>query len=167
MALTEKSRLFVEARKAGMSNTQAAVKAGYSAKTACPAGSRLAKHPAVMAALAGTKAASTRRKGRAKPVAEPATMGQPLTDLPTTVSVPEADRPAKRYETPKEYLLDVMNDVLADPKLRQDAAKALLPYFDKRAAEAGKKEDQGKAAKVAGAGRFAPAAPPRLVANNP
>jgi phage terminase small subunit len=53
-----------------------------------------------------------------------------------------------------------MNDSGSDAKLRVDAAKALL----RERAEAGKKEIKQDAAKRAAAGKFAAAAPPKLVA---
>lgn len=45
------------------------------------------------------------------------------------------------------------------------AASAALPFVHKKVGEAGKKEEQGEAAKKAAVGSFAPSAPPlRLVA---
>lgn len=43
MALTQKKRLFAEALDRGLSNTEAAIEAGYNENTAAQAGSRLAK----------------------------------------------------------------------------------------------------------------------------
>lgn len=41
---------------------------------------------------------------------------------------------AAAFDNPKSFLLAVMNDPAADPILRVEAAKALLPYFEKRGA---------------------------------
>lgn len=54
------------------------------------------------------------------------------------------------------FLASVMNDQAADPRLRIDAAKALL----RSASDVGKKSIQADAAKKAGGGKFAPAAAP-------
>ncbi|MFH7319782.1 hypothetical protein ACHHRT_04115 [Desulfurivibrio sp. D14AmB] len=58
----------------------------------------------------------------------------------------------KVYETPEDFLLDVMNDPGTDARLRVDAAKALLA----RGKKAGQKEKAAKAA----TGRFAPSKQP-------
>jgi phage terminase small subunit len=68
-------------------------------------------------------------------------------------------------EDAKTFLIGVMTDAEVDARLRIDAAKALLPYQHQKIGEAGKKEGKQAAAKVAGAGRFAPAVVPlKLVA---
>jgi phage terminase small subunit len=67
-------------------------------------------------------------------------------------------------QDPKQFLLNVMNDDLADPRLRMDAAKALLPFVHQKLGEGGKKDERLNSAKRAGAGKFSAAAPPlRLV----
>uniref|UniRef100_UPI0006679767 hypothetical protein n=1 Tax=Burkholderia multivorans TaxID=87883 RepID=UPI0006679767 len=68
------------------------------------------------------------------------------------------------FTDPKAFLIAAMNDARTEPKLRIDAAKALMPFVHKRLGEGGKKEQRDEAAKKA-ASRFAQAAPPRLVAN--
>jgi hypothetical protein len=72
-------------------------------------------------------------------------------------------------ESPMEYGLRVMRDPLADRERRDRMAIALLPYLHKRQADARPtvREQRKTAAKEAGAGLFAPSAPPaRLVAVN-
>ncbi len=67
-------------------------------------------------------------------------------------------------QDPKQFLLNVMNDDLADPRLRMDAAKALLPFVHQKLGEGGKKDERLNSAKRAGAGKFSAAPPPlRLV----
>ncbi|WP_374956783.1 terminase small subunit [Pseudomonas aeruginosa] len=51
MALTDKQRRFVDAKARGASNKEAAEAAGYAPSSAAVAGSRLAKHPDVVAEL--------------------------------------------------------------------------------------------------------------------
>ena len=65
--------------------------------------------------------------------------------------------------SPAQFLTALMNDPGADIKIRADAAKALLAAELRKADAKGKKEQkQEDAEKVAS--RFAPAAPPKLVA---
>lgn len=68
------------------------------------------------------------------------------------------------YDEPDKFLKAVMNDSGTEAKLRVDAAKALLSAQVRRAENGGKKEAKAAAAKTAGAGKFASAAPPKLVA---
>lgn len=49
-----------------------------------------------------------------------------------------AEAPEMKPGTPGAFLLSVVNDPVADPKLRVDAAKALLPYLHQKAAEPSK-----------------------------
>lgn len=67
-------------------------------------------------------------------------------------------------QSPAEFLATVMNDNAVADKLRIDAAKALLSAEVRRVENGGKKEQAKAAAKTAGAGRFASAAPPKLAA---
>jgi phage terminase small subunit len=65
---------------------------------------------------------------------------------------------------PKKFLQSVMNDELADPRIRMDAAKALLPFMHQKLGEGGKKDERLNAAKKIATGKFSPVAPPlRLV----
>lgn len=140
MALTGKKRLFAEARLAGKSNKLAALAAGYGAASASAAGSRLAKDKDVLAYLQ-RKAAATEI-----PAEPPAgASNQPASfDLSLALS----------HRDPRAFLMAAMNDALLEPKLRIDAAKALMPFEFAKKGESGKKEQQVDAAKQAGAGRF-------------
>lgn len=80
---------------------------------------------------------------------------------PLNVAVPVADMLA--HKDPKVFLLALMNDQLADVKLRADAAKALMPFMHSKKGES-VKGDKADAAKKAASGRFGSAAPPRLAA---
>jgi len=180
MALTEKKRRFVAALQSGLTGAKAAVDAGYSEKGAAQAASRLMKDGAVVSALgralevnktapvnkskftappppngfttpAGTKTPSA-------PADWPFGMEPPPAPPPPPAAAPE-DLP-KRYDDPRDFLVDLMNDIGADPKERLDAAKALLPFEHARLAPKGKKEALNDAAKKPS--RFGAAAPPRL-----
>lgn len=153
MALTGKKLLFADAVLAGSSNGEAAISAGYSAKTAPQAGSRLVKDPAVVAYLAAHRQAAPAKTGSAPPAPPDE---RPSFDL--ALALTHAD--------PKTFLIAAMNDLLLDPKQRIDAAKALLPFTHQKLGEGGKKDQKQDAAKKAGAGKFAASAPPKLVVNN-
>lgn len=155
MALTGKKRLFAEALLAGKSNKEAALAAGYSAASASAAGSRLAKDKDVLAHLQ-RKAAAT-EKPKQKTAAPASAPTAPLGSFDLSQALAHRD--------PRAFLLAAMNDVLLEPKLRIDAAKALMPFEFAKKGEGGKKEQQADAAKKV-ASRFTPAAPPKLAAAN-
>lgn len=151
MALTGKKRLFAEALLAGKSNKEAALAAGYSAASASAAGSRLAKDKDVLA-YQQRKAAVAEKPDEAAPET-----AAPLGSFNLSQALAHRD--------PRAFLLAAMNDVLLEPKLRIDAAKALMPFEFAKKGEGGKKEQQADAAKKV-ASRFTPAAPPKLATAN-
>lgn len=156
MALTPKQQAFVNAVREGASNKNAAIAAGYAADSASAAGSRLAKHPDVMAALPSSsvnKIVKARSTQSAQASESPEAVGEP-----TEAGFDLAQ--ALRHNDPKDFLLAVMNDFGSEAKLRVDAAKALMPFMHQRKGDAGKKQDKQDAAKQAGTGRFGTGAPP-------
>lgn len=160
MALTPKQRAFVVAVAGGASNKDAAIAAGYAASSASVAGSRLAKHPEVMAALAQA-GINKIVKAPAKKAAAPSG-GEPSPDEPVEAGFDLAQ--ALRHSDPKDFLLAVMNDFGSDAKLRVDAAKALMPFLHPRKGESGKKDSAKEAAEKAASGRFGVRQPPKLTA---
>lgn len=62
------------------------------------------------------------------------------------------------------FLAGVMGNEDVDLRIRMDAAKSLLPFQKKKAGDIGVKEERKEAAKEVSKGRFAPSAPPKLVA---
>lgn len=159
MALTGKKQKFAEAKGKGMSNKDAAIAAGYSAASAAAAGSRLAKDLDVLAALDRKAKVKAVRKASPEKEASPAkpraAAVQPKFDLATALS----------HSDPKAFLLAAMNDIELEPRQRIEAAKTLMPFMHQKLGEGGKKDAQKDAAKKAGGGRFASAAPPKLVAS--
>lgn len=154
MALTGKKRLFAEALLAGKTNKLAALAAGYSAASASAAGSRLAKDKDVLDHLARKAAKSA---SAAHP--PPPETGVEDEDVVFDLSA------ALTHRDPRVFLLAAMNDVELEPKLRIDAAKALMPFeFAKKGESSGKKEEAAAKAKAAGAGKFGRREPPKLVA---
>lgn len=138
MALTGKKRAFADAVLAGFSNKEAAIRAGFSEKTASAAGSRNVKDPDVKAYL------EERRKSA--PGAGAKTPPAPLPPL-DAIDIPATADPV-------EFLTKVMNEPAADLRLRIDAAKAMLPFKHKKLGEGGKKDEKDAAAKKAATGRF-------------
>jgi phage terminase small subunit len=67
---------------------------------------------------------------------------------------------------PLAYMLEVMNDPSADARRRDTMAVAAAPYLHPKQGEAGKKDQRNDKAKSASAGKFAPAAAPKLVVHN-
>lgn len=161
MALTPKQRAFVVAVQGGASNKDAAIAAGYAASSASVAGSRLAKHPNVMVALAQVGINKV-VKAPAKKVVAPGEP-DPAPEEPIEAGFDLAQ--ALRHSDPKDFLLAVMNDFGSEAKLRVDAAKALMPFLHSRKGEGGKKDAAKEAAEKA-AGKFSRQAPPKLVAAN-
>ena len=139
MALTGKKRAFADAVLAGLSNKQAAIRAGFSEKTASAAGSRNVKDPDVKAYLDAHRK-NADGAGSKSPPAKFVPLDEAI-DIP-----PTAD--------PVEFLTKVMNEPAADLRLRIDAAKAMLPFKHKKLGEGGKKDEKDAAAKKAATGRF-------------
>lgn len=144
MALTGKKRTFADAVLAGKSNRDAAIIAGYSEKTASAAGSRLVKEPAIAAFIAAARLVA--EKGDPAPASAPG----PAFDLAQ----------AMQHSDPMAFLQAAMNEPSLDPKLRIDAAKAMLPFTHKRLGEGGKKDEKQAAAAKVSTGRFSSGRPP-------
>jgi phage terminase small subunit len=156
MALTGRKRAFADAVLAGLSNKEAAIKAGYSALTAAQAGSRNVKDKDVVAYI--TLARASASSAAPKPDA-------PSPAAPTPPPVPAFDINAALMHTdPMAFLTVAMNDPALDAKSRIEAAKSLMPFKHKKLGETGKKEQQNENAQKA-SGRFGAAPPPKLVAN--
>lgn len=137
MALTDRKRKFADAVRAGASNREAAIAAGYSAKTASAAGSRLAKDADVLAHI------------ERKEVVEEAKAAARVDG-----AVFNIESLSKLYSDPLDFLKAVMNDGGEDVKLRLDAAKAMMPYVHAKPGEKGKKTERQEAAERVATGRF-------------
>ena len=154
--VNESQEKFFKATLRGEKPEQAAISAGLSPKTAKPAGHRMRKHPAIVAALAavgiGTKAAPTAKEKPAESSEEPGIV---------TVEIPETD-------DPKAFLIALMNSPQAGVKARLEAAKALLPFEHSKMGEKGKKVTKEEGAKeLAGRGHaYGSRKPPKLVVDN-
>ncbi|KGT86260.1 phage terminase small subunit [Erwinia typographi] len=162
--LTAQKRKFALALMSGMSKKDAAIKAGYSGKSARSKGSQLAKDPEVIAFI-------ERKKNEVIEVDDaPACRGNvntPAENVYTpAVNTGEGSSETERYyDDPIEYLKAVMNGKEPDDPGRRDSAKAMLPYMHPKKGEGGKK-DAKQAAAQAVASKFTGMAPPQLVVSN-
>lgn len=152
MALTDKKRRFADALQSGSSKREAAIAAGYSEKTASQAGSKLAKDPDVIAAMS--------RKTRAKNATPAEVKAAGKVNSPPAEDSPEDGLVFAEFSDPRDFLVAVMNELSAEPRLRVDAAKALMPYVHGKVADQGKKDAVADAAKQAGKGKYAQGRPP-------
>lgn len=150
MNLTDKQAKFVKAYLADPHRRNAAIKAGYSESGASVEANRLLKHPKVIAAL---------DRGKQK-------TAQSTADMAAVAFVPNLLAALDIGKSPLDYMLGVMNDNEAENERRDKMATAAAPYMHMKKGEGGKKDEKQEAAKKAGAGKFAPAAPPKLVVNN-
>lgn len=166
--LTAQKRKFAVALMSGMSQKDAAIKAGYSEKSARSKGSQLAKDPEVIAFI-------SRKKKEVIETDDVPTYGKnvytPAVNSPeknkAPVTSPEAPPVTGEYDDPLKFLMAVMNDTSEEIDVRKDAAKAMLPYIHPKKGETGKKDARHAAAKAtAGASKFGAMAPPKLVVNN-
>ena len=143
--LTPQKRKFAKALASGTTQTDAAILAGYSEKTARSKGSQLAKEPEIAAYVMQKQVEKLQIAARVTP--------------------PEPEKEAvNTFSDPLEFLKWVMNDARQDIDIRKDAAKAMLPYVHTKRGEGGKKEQKKVAADKA-ADRFAGIAAPKRVIN--
>lgn len=163
MLNTQKKR-FAEERLKGCNQTEAAKRAGYSEKTAYSKGNQLAKDKDVIEYTEKLKAKQAKAAARVEKVAEP----EPQ---PTQQPEPDQDNApelaqVKTIDDPLAVMRQIMNDnLLVDPKLSLEAAKALAVFTVSKPGEAGKKEQKNAAAKKA-ASKFQGMAAPKLIVNN-
>lgn len=145
MALTGKKRAFADAVLAGFSNKEAAIRAGFSEKTASAAGSRTVKDPDVKAYL-DQQRSDRGGVGAGTSAAAPPPFADNMVDIPTT-------------SDPMEFLTKLMNEPTADIRIRADVAKALMPFKHQKLGEGGKKDQKNDAAKAAANKFSTPPAP--------
>lgn len=162
--LTAQKRKFALALMSGTSRKDAAIKAGYSERSARSKGSQLANDPEVIAFI------ERKKKEKVEVDDEPASRRNVNTPpenvyTPAVNNPPETHSQQRHYDDPIEYLKAVMNGIEPDDMGRRDAAKAILPYTHPKKGEGGKKDAKAEAAKKA-ANKFAVQQPPKLVVNN-
>jgi phage terminase small subunit len=135
-----------KAARAAARKAAAKGKSKPAAKKKAPAGKRVSPKSAAPAAHAPTGIK-----------ADDAPAQWPFGTRPPTPPAP----PAKPSElSPLDYLLSIVRDDEADLKVRMQAAALAAPFVHAKPAPQGKKDGKADAAKSAGAGKFAAAAPP-------
>lgn len=154
MVISERQRLYAEARASGLNKRASAVAAGCPEKTASQQASRLEKDEAVIA--------HWKRMGF-DPEAPVERGPRPSTVKAAEYVSERAKRPMDEFEDPVEYMRAVVNNPMEDPKLRLDAAKAWDAAIRGRAQAKGKKGEQAEKAKKA-SGKFGVPTPPPLKA---
>ncbi|PIT08772.1 hypothetical protein BGI30_07895 [Snodgrassella alvi] len=133
MSLNDKQELFALSVAAGLNQTEACINAGYSRNGAAAAACRLMKNQAVLARIEELK---KQQNGLNKNINK-IVNNDVNTDVNSVNPVKSVSPPS---DDPLQFLLKVMNDEDLPPKLRVDAAKALMPYKHGRIGETGKKE---------------------------
>ncbi|MFS7244788.1 terminase small subunit [Rahnella inusitata] len=151
--LTGQKRRFAIALMSGSTQAAAAIKAGYSEKSARSKGSQLAKDPDVIAYMHKTRGVEESANPEVpKQKVEPEKM-------------PVVNTLTGDFDDPLDFLKSIMNDRSEGTDVRKDAAKAMLPYVHAKKGEGGKKDAKLGAAKAAHS-KFSGMAPPKLVVNN-
>ncbi|MBN3968180.1 terminase small subunit [Pseudomonas gregormendelii] len=156
MPLTDKKRRFADALLSGVSKSQAAIDAGYSAKTAPQAGSKLAKDKDVTAYLQRCQATgelpqevksdSKKVKSEVKKVNSNAVQAEAETLFDSRTLL-------ERIARDNEKL---------NPELAAKIALGLMPYDHPKKGYVGKKEAKDTAAQKVAKGKFGPSAPPPI-----
>lgn len=126
MLLNDKQELFARNMAAGQNQKESCINAGYSENGAAAAASRLMRNPEILARIEELRAQPAELNNDVNKVVKSAHAAMPAQ------IVPDND--------PMLFLQSVINDERWPPKLRVDAAKALMPYVHARIGEAGKKE---------------------------
>lgn len=142
--LTSKKRAFAESLLAGKTQKEAAISAGFSEKSAKQTGYKLARDKDVIEHIDRM----TNIREQDKPEIEK--------------KADQINKSKLKYLDPLDFLRDVMNNEVEDPKLRVDAAKAMMPYIHTKLGESGKKEAKQQKALNASASKYGVANAPRL-----
>lgn len=124
---THQQRIFIAAYARTGNGNQSAIEAGYAPADARSRASKLLSRPDIQAEV--------ERQRQVGSTGQPSALDH-------------------QYDGPLEFLRAVMSDPGADPRLRIEAAKALLPYVHAKKGEMGKKDAAKEAAKAAAQGRY-------------
>lgn len=163
MALTDKKRRFVDALLSGLSGAKAAIHAGYSENGAAQAAARLMRDKHVLAAIGRNAEVNKRVNKNAVNKKPDAKVPPAVSDVQAGATSPTDSIGLKALgltSDPRAVLVAIMNDLNEEPKLRLEAAKALMPFTHGKIAEQGKKGAKQEAAHKAAGGRFGPPPPP-------
>lgn len=167
MGMNVQKEKFAEFCAKGFSNTQAAIRAGYSEKTASVTGSRLSRDVDVQKKIEQLKKRAEKKQqklaetGKEPEEYVPALLGEEVGKT-AVINGTEVHLNGKTYSLldPKDTLTLHMMGVIELDKGQQESAKALLPFYHGKVADMGKKGAEQQAASNALGGKFKPMAPP-------
>lgn len=138
--LTEQKKRFADALMSGSNQTESAIIAGYSENSARSLGCRLSNDEDVLAYIERKKAVEASGN---------------VVDL--------SKHTVDKAGDPLIILKAIMLDETQEPRIRVDAAKALLPYTHQKLGETGKKEQKKNNAIKLSQGRFGSQEPPKTI----
>ena len=158
--LTAKQQRFVDEYLIDLNATQAAIRAGYSEKTAMQQGAKLSKNPEIIAyieKLTSAKKLTSEKLEQSNPIQ--VVKVEKIESGPEQVHgqfVGRDEIAIGSHEDPLEYLKSVWMDKGQDEELRVACAKAALPYVHGKVADKGKKQTKAEEAQNAakGGGKF-------------
>lgn len=128
--MNARHRQYVKLRVDGLKQVDAAIGAGYSARTAAQAASRVEAMPKIQDAL-------KRERARRDPGAA------------ATVAALKTDKPGKReLRDPLQFFSDMMADDEIDPEVRLKAAQQLANFTIARPSTAKPSKDEGRKARA-------------------
>ncbi len=155
MALTDKKRRFADALLSGASKSQSAINAGYSAKTAPQAGSKLSKDKDVTGYL-------QRRGALDPPLPKVKSEVKKVKSEVEKVNSDKAEKSeALAFDTRALLERIARDNEKLNPDLAAKIALGLMPYDHPKKGEVGKKEAAETASQKAAKGKFSAApAPP-------
>lgn len=121
-----------------------------------------------MAGVKGKSGGPRKNSGGARPGAGRKPKAKPPAESANGTAKGKAGEPAPLPVTdePLAFLLAVQNDATVDIRQRIRASIAAAQYKHTKRGDGGKRDEAADRAKKAGAGKFAPPQPPRLVVKN-
>lgn len=145
--LTKYKRLYAQGRMLGKNQTDSAIYAGCSVKTAAQAASRYEKDPDVIGYLLRLRAGEPEDNPAPKPA-------KPKAEKPPKEVAPAPTPTVAEGDDPVAFMRAVWQNEEEDPKLRLEAAKAHAAFTVAKPGEKGKKEQKQEEAEKTASGRF-------------
>ena len=145
--LTKYKRLYAQGRMLGKNQTDSAIYAGCSVKTAAQAASRYEKDPDVVAYLLRLRAGEPEDKPEPKPA-------KPKAEKPPKELAPAPSPTIAEGDDPVAFMMAMWKNEEEEPRLRLEAAKAHAAFTVAKPGEKGKKEQKQEEAEKTASGRF-------------
>ena len=158
MEINDKHHAFARAVANGLSPKEAAIKAGYSEKTALQSGSRLKRNEDIQALIEHYKQQKQPTKTQTRLSIPQHNQNEPHGFDVSAIQERFLDGDGAvsaldniNTDDPLEFLIEAMKSPGLDDKSRLDAAKAALPYKHGKVGDKGKKETKAEIAQAAAA----------------